>query len=126
MQIEFPSPQAVTTYGARHYPTIGAFYEAIAEVIADRKIPIVGTRQLAGGEGLDLIKVTYFGSVHAELVRSEVDDLESDSDLPTPVFHPNATAVEVAGGVLFQSSITGLTAAASGAVGERDRIRIAH
>jgi hypothetical protein len=58
MQIEFPSPEAVTTYGANKYPTIGSFYEAIASAIADPSISIVGGPQLEGGEGAELIKVT--------------------------------------------------------------------
>jgi hypothetical protein len=60
MQVEFPSPAAVTAYGEQVYPTIGAFYEAIAEVIADKTIPIIGGPQLSGGEGVDLTEVTTY------------------------------------------------------------------
>jgi hypothetical protein len=58
MQIEFPSPNALSTYGEKYYPTIGAFYEAIAEVVRQRTVPMVGGPQLDGEEGIDLIKVT--------------------------------------------------------------------
>jgi hypothetical protein len=56
MQLEFPSPDAVTTYGERQYPTIGSFYGAIRDVIANPAIPFVGGPQLEDS-GIELTAV---------------------------------------------------------------------
>jgi hypothetical protein len=73
MQIEFPSPEAVTAYGEHYYPTIGGFYEAIARVIADQTVPLAGGPQLTGGEGVELIPVSTPDAAltAVELIRSE-------------------------------------------------------